>query len=86
MILYQYLHGLSTLSFHQISLGDGEPDILRYAVGNRAVFQVIYQAMTKWDALLWNRPIGLAPYSLLSSFAPKCCFSCHLNDNGFVVS
>ena len=42
MALYQYLHGLSTLSFHQISLGDGEPDILRYAVGNRAVFQVIY--------------------------------------------
>ena len=41
MILYRYLHGLNTLSLHKISLGDGEPDILRYAVGNRAVFQVI---------------------------------------------
>ena len=33
MILYQYLHGLNILSLHKISLGDGEPDILRCAVG-----------------------------------------------------
>ena len=42
MILYEFMYGLNTLSFDQISLGDGEPDILKYAVGNRAVFQVIY--------------------------------------------
>ena len=37
MILYQYLHGLNTLSFHQISLADGEPDIFKYAVVKYAV-------------------------------------------------
>ena len=41
MILYQYPHGLNTLSLHKIALGDGKPDIWTGAVGNRAVYQQI---------------------------------------------